>query len=253
MSEPLLRVEGISKAFGATEALHDVSFEVANGEVVALLGDNGAGKSTMIKVITGVFPPDRGRILFEGTEIHSPSPQLSRSLGIETVYQGAPLVDGISIYRNLFLGRESARRFGPFRVLSDRDMIRQSEEVLREIGIRVRDAEENVAILSGGERQAVSIGRCMHFGAKLLILDEPLNNLSLKETQVVLGHTQNARSKNVGVIFITHNIHQIFSVADRFVILEEGKKIADLRKEETDIDQLISVIAEGKYRASKVS
>ena len=248
----LLKVETVSKSFGATQALHHVSFDIKRHEIVGLLGDNGAGKSTMIKIITGVFPPDSGKIYFEGQEVNFPSPKEARGVGIETVYQGSPLIELLSISRNLFLGRERFKRRGPFRVMDQKTMLRESEHVLTDIGIRVRSAEEPVSILSGGERQAISIGRCMYFGAKLLILDEPLNNLSLKESNVVLDHVRQVRNKGVSVIFISHNIHQIHSVADRFVILEEGKKIADVSKEDTSLDEIISIIAEGKYRASKI-
>ena len=252
-NDVLLGIEAISKSFGATQALQRVSFEIKPQQIVGLLGDNGAGKSTLIKIITGVFPPDSGKIYFEGAAVNFPSPREARGIGIETVYQGSPLVELLSISRNLFLGREKFKRRGPFRVMDQNTMKRESETVLKDIGIRVRSTDEAVSILSGGERQAISIGRCMYFGAKLLILDEPLNNLSLKESEVVLDHIRTVRNKGVSVIFISHNMHQISSVADRYIVIEEGKKIADVRKEDTSIEELISIVAEGKYLASQIS
>jgi simple sugar transport system ATP-binding protein len=248
----LIEVRGISKTFGAVQALQGVSFGVRRSEIVGLLGDNGAGKSTTIKIITGVYPPDSGEILFEDRRVTFGSPKQSRDIGIETVYQGAPLIELLSIYRNFFLGREKVRRVGPLRLLDRRAMREECRASLTHIGVKVRTPEEPVAILSGGERQSISIGRCMHFGVKLLILDEPLNSLSLKETQVVLGHAQSVRDQGVSVIFISHNIHQLYPVADRFVIIEEGKVIENVEKKDTSLEQVIKVIAEGKYRASRM-
>jgi simple sugar transport system ATP-binding protein len=248
----LMEVQNVTKAFGAVQAIHGISFGIRRNEIVGLLGDNGAGKSTTIKIITGVYSPDYGEILFEGKKVRFRSPKESRDMGIETVYQGAPLIELLSIYRNFFLGREKLRSIGPFRVLNKKGMKEECERSLKHIGIRVRTSEEPVAILSGGERQSISIGRCMHFGVKLLILDEPLNNLSLKETQVVLGHAQAVRDQGVSVIFISHNIHQLYPIADRFVIIEEGKVIENVEKKDTSLEQVIRVIAEGKFRASRL-
>jgi simple sugar transport system ATP-binding protein len=248
----LMEVQNVTKSFGAVQALEGISFGIRRNEIVGLLGDNGAGKSTTIKIITGVYGPDRGEIFFEGRKVHFGSPKESRDVGIETVYQGAPLIELLSIYRNFFLGREKLRSIGPFHLLDKKAMKAECEASLKNIGIRVRTSEEPVVILSGGERQSISIGRCMHFGVKLLILDEPLNNLSLKETQVVLGHAQAVRDQGVSVIFISHNIHQLYPIADRFVIIEEGKVIENVEKKDTSLEQVIKIIAEGKYRASQL-
>jgi len=242
----LLKIEKLSKYFGPVHALKNVSFSVQQSEILGLLGDNGAGKSTLIKILTGVYPPTEGIIYFEGKRLNVPSPKEAREQGIETVYQGSPLIELLSIYRNFFLGREIRKKFGFFKVLDKEKMKKESEKVLNDIGVSVRSAEESVSNLSGGERQAVSIGRCMHFGAKLLILDEPLNNLSVKESRVVLKHATDVKRAGVSIIFIDHNIHHVYSVCDRFVILEKGEKIWEGKREEKKIDEIIEIIATGK-------
>lgn len=244
-SPPLVRMVNVSKRFGAVQALDSVSIEVRQGEVLGLLGDNGAGKSTLIKILAGVFPPDGGEIYFEEKRVYFSSPQEARSLGIETVHQQLSLVGIMNISRNFFLGRELTRKMGPVPVLDIKRMDRECEGVLKDIGVRVRSPDEFVSILSGGERQAISIGRAMYFGARLLILDEPMTALSVKETRVVLDHIEKVRESEVSIIFITHNVHHVYPVADRFVVLDRGLKIEEVDKEAVTAEDVIEIIATG--------
>ena len=240
---PLLEARGIAKAFGHIQALAGVDFHVGYREVVGLVGDNGAGKSTLIKILTGVYPPDAGQLFFEGRPITLASPQDARALGIETVYQDLALVEQMSIARNFFLGREPVRRIGPLPVLDTGTMHRVTERVLREIGITtLRSSAQDVGVLSGGERQAIAIGRTMHFGARLIILDEPTSALSVKETQKVLDYIEEARRRGLSVIFITHNLYHVYPVSDRMVVLDHGRKVGDFRRQEVSIEDLVALI-----------
>jgi len=242
----LVRMVDISKKFGAVHALDRVSIEVGYGEVLALLGDNGAGKSTLVKILSGVFPADQGEVYFDGKRVKFSSPQEARNLGIETVYQQLSLVGIMNLARNFFLGRELTRKIGPIQTLDLKRMEQECEKVLEEIGVRVRSPEEFVSVLSGGERQAISIGRAMYFGARLLILDEPMSALSVKETRVVIEHIKNAKESGTSIIFITHNVYHVYPVADRFVVLERGVKIEEVAKQDATPEDIIEVIATGK-------
>jgi simple sugar transport system ATP-binding protein len=248
--EPLVRMVNISKNFGTVQALKNVDFDVGYQEVMGLVGDNGAGKSTLIKILTGVFPPDTGEIYFEGKKVEIRSPKEARDLGIETVYQDLALITLMSISRNFFLGREPVVQVGPFRFMDKRKMDATVKKVLSEIGINVRSPEEPVAILSGGERQSVAIGRALHFGAKLLILDEPTSALSVRETHKVLDFILEAKERGLSIIFITHNIYHVYSVADRFTILEHGRKVATFKRTEVSAEDIIEIIRSG-YKEGK--
>lgn len=248
--EPLVRMVNISKNFGTVQALKNVDFDVGYQEVMGLVGDNGAGKSTLIKILTGVFPPDTGEIYFEGKKVEIRSPKEARDLGIETVYQDLALIPLMSISRNFFLGREPVVQVGPFRFMDKRKMDATVKKVLSEIGINVRSPEEPVAILSGGERQSVAIGRALHFGAKLLILDEPTSALSVRETHKVLDFILEAKERGLSIIFITHNIYHVYSVADRFTILEHGRKVATFKRTEVSAQDIIEIIRSG-YKEGK--
>lgn len=247
-AEPLVRMVGISKSFGRVQALKAVDFTVGHREVVGLLGDNGAGKSTLIKILCGVYPPDQGEIFFEGRRVFLNSPKQARTLGIEAAYQDLALITLMSIARNFFLGREPTRlsSFLPFRLLNHSYMTQVTQQALEEIGISIRSPEEPVAILSGGERQSIAIGRAIHFGVKLLILDEPTSALSIKEAAKVLHYVRQAKERGLSVIFITHNLHHVYPVADRFVVLHRGIKVGDLRKEETSQQEIEHLIVTGQ-------
>ncbi len=244
----VVRMENIVKRFGTVTALDGVNFTVNQQEVVALVGDNGAGKSTLIKILTGVYPPTEGHIYFEGRLVQIRSPREARALGIETVYQDLALVNLMSITRNFFLGRELVARVGPLHWLRLREMNEQTRASLRDIGIEVRSPTERVEKLSGGERQSIAIGRALHFGAKLLILDEPTSALSVAETQKVLTYTLNAKARGLSVIFITHNIHHVFLVADRYTIIRHGTLVGNYDKGELTHDDIADLIT-GKREA----
>ena len=244
---PVVMMRNIVKRFGTVTALDGVDFAVYPREVVALVGDNGAGKSTLIKILTGVHTPTSGTITFEGEAVQIRSPQAARGLGIETVYQDLALVDLMSITRNFFLGREIVGGLGPLRWLKLREMNAQTQDSLRDIGIEVRSPSEKVKMLSGGERQSIAIGRALRFGARLLILDEPTSALSVAETRKVLTYTLNAKDRGLSVIFITHNIHHVYLVADRYTILRHGKLVGNYMKSElteNDIADLITGVRE---------
>jgi simple sugar transport system ATP-binding protein len=233
---------GISRRFGHVTALSDVDLSLYEGEVLALLGDNGAGKSTLIKVLTGVYQPTAGSIQFDGSPISISSPTIARSLGIETVYQDLALIPRMSISRNFYLGRELTKQVGPFAVL-DRDRMREeSQTALADVGIAIRDTDEPVGSLSGGERQSIAIGRAVHFGSRLLILDEPTSALSIGETRKVLSYIRAAKSRGMSVIFITHNLHHVFEVSDRMTILAHGTKLGDYNRSEITEDEVADMI-----------
>ena len=238
----VVHMEHIVKRFGTVTALDGVNFTVNPREVVGLVGDNGAGKSTLIKVLTGVYPPTEGRMYIDSQLVEIRSPREARALGIETVYQDLALVNLMSITRNFFLGRELAARIGPLHWLNLREMDRQTRSSLRDIGIEVRSPTERVEKLSGGERQSIAIGRALHFGAKLLILDEPTSALSVAETRKVLNYTLNAKERGLSVIFITHNIHHVFMVADRYSVLRHGKVVANYAKGEVTQDDVANLV-----------
>lgn len=239
---PLIKMVNIGRRFGNIIALEGVNFEVGYQEVIGLLGDNGAGKSTLIKVLTGVHPSTSGQIYFEGQSVHMTSPQDARDLGIETVYQDLALVPLMNISRNFYLGREPAKWIGPLEILDKETMDNKTTTALSHIGIKIRGAAEPVGTLSGGERQSIAIGRAVHFGNKLLILDEPTSALSIGETRKVITYVKEAKSRGLSVIFITHNIHHVFEVADRFTIISHGHKVGDFRKDEVTQDEVAGMI-----------
>ena len=239
---PVIHMERIVKRFGTITALNGVDFTVHRHEVVGLLGDNGAGKSTLIKVLTGVHAPTSGQIYFEGEPVEIPSPREARAMGIETCYQDLALIPLMSITRNFFLGRELVRKLGPLEWLDMREMDRQTRESLKHIGIDIRSPSEKVGKLSGGERQSIAIGRARHFGAKVLILDEPTSALSVGETRKVLAYTQVAKERGLGVIFITHNVSHVFKVADRFFVIRRGGLVGTYDRSEVTEDDIADLI-----------
>lgn len=238
----VVHMEGIVKRFGTITALDDVDFSVRRPEVMALLGDNGAGKSTLIKVLTGVHTPTRGQIYFEGGPVQIRSPRDARALGIETVYQDLALINLMSITRNFFLGRELVHEFGPINWLDMGEMNDRTRQSLQEIGIAIRSPTERVGSLSGGERQSIAIGRALHFGAKVLILDEPTSALSVAETRKVLNYIRNARASGLSVIYITHNVHHVYQVADRYTILRQGQLVGTYEKGDLSEDDIADLI-----------
>lgn len=243
---PLLKMVNISKSFGEVKALSNVDFEVRHREIVGLVGDNGAGKSTLMKILMGVYPPDKGgEIYFKGKKVRFSSPSEARLFGIEPVYQDLALVNLMSLSRNFFLGRELLKRMGLFRFLDKKKMDDESTEALGDLGISVRDSKEMVAVLSGGERQSIAIGRALYFGVQLLVMDEPVAALSVKESAEVFNSLKKARENGISSIVIAHNIYQIYPVVDRFTILAHGKELGNFHKTQITADQVIKLITEG--------
>lgn len=238
----IVYMENIVKRFGTITALQGVNFGVKKHQVMALLGDNGAGKSTLIKILTGVHAPSSGQIYFEGRPVQINSPRDARDLGIETVYQDLALVNLMSITRNFFLGREMVRKIGPFNWLMRKEMNRLTRQALAQVGIEIRSPTEKVGKLSGGERQSIAIGRAMHFGAKLLILDEPTSALSVAETRKVLTYVTNAKERGLSVILITHNVNHAYQVADQFTIIRHGQNVGTYDRSEVTIDDIADLI-----------
>ena len=249
-NEVMLQVVRLSKSFGAVQSLDDVSFQVRRSEIVGLVGDNGAGKSTLVNLLMGVFSPDSGKIVFEGRDVSFASPRESRSVGIEPVYQHSAIIELMNMWRNFFLGREKTRKVGPFHVLRQKEMSAECFDVMNDIGVHVRSGEEGVNFLSGGERQSLCIGRCMKFGAKLLLLDEPTTALSIKETKKVLEFALSVRNKGMSEIIIDHNIYHIYPIVDKFVVLDRGKVVAELRKTDVTPEDVIKVITSGKAKTN---
>jgi len=245
-SQALLEMRGITKRFGPVVALDGVDFKVGRGEVVGLVGDNGAGKSTLAKIIVGYHQPDSGEMYFEGRRARFKSPAEARRAGIEIVYQDMALVPYLSVYRNLFLNRELTRRIGPFKVLDRARMKSLTAKLLEEIGIKRRDPDIQVGVLSGGERQSIAIARAVYFGAKLVILDEPTSALSIKESEKVLEYVSHLKSRGISSILISHNIYHVYSVADRIVVLDRGRKVMDVERKLVDPEDIIDVIAHRK-------
>lgn len=239
---PLVRMESITMRFGQVVALDRVDFEVGRREIMALMGDNGAGKSTLIKILTGIHAPTAGRIFFEGHQVEIHTPHDARALGIETVYQDLALVNLMSIGRNFFLGREPVRQIALFPWLDMERIAAETTRSLADIGIRIRSAGERVSTLSGGERQSIAIGRAVHFGAKLLILDEPTSALSVAESRKVLDYTLNAKERGLSVIFITHNVHHVMQVADRYTVIRHGRNVGTYGREEVSAEDISDLI-----------
>ena len=242
-----MELEDVSKSFGGTHALQHASMELFSGEVHCLLGDNGAGKSTLIKVMSGVYVPSSGRILVDGEPVTLASPRQAQELGIATVHQDVGMIPLMSVARNFYLGREPNKGWGPLRRF---DAARARATALDEVhamGItRVTDANQLVGTLSGGERQALGIARAIHFGAKVLILDEPTSALGVKEASVVLKQIDSARSRGLAVVLITHNASHALSIGDRFTVLIQGQVADQWARGERTRDQVLDLMAGGE-------
>jgi simple sugar transport system ATP-binding protein len=246
MSDYILELDRVTKYFGSVIALKDVTIRLKRGEVHCLLGDNGAGKSTLIKTLAGVHHPSEGVYRVDGQPVRFASPRAALDRGIATVYQDLALVPLMSIARNFFLGREPTRkRFGIFPVLDHGLMAKTSHARLSDMGTRIRDSEQVVGTLSGGERQCLAIVRAIHFGARVLILDEPTAALGVKQTANVLKLIANARARGISVIFITHNVHHAYPVGDTFTVLNRGQSLGTFAKSEIEKDALLNMMAGG--------
>jgi simple sugar transport system ATP-binding protein len=245
MPSPLLALTDVSKRFGAVQALDGVDFEVYAGEVVGLVGDNGAGKSTLIKIISGLHPHNEGTLKVDGTEQHFSTPRDSLDHGIATVYQDLAVVSLMEVWRNFFLGSEMSGSKFPLSGLKIKDMKRIADEELRKMGIVVKDINQPIGTLSGGQRQCVAIARAVYFGARVLILDEPTAALGVKQSGVVLKYTAAARDAGLGVVFITHNPHHAYLVGNHYIILKLGQTVLDKKRSEVTLDELTRQMAGG--------
>src|SRR6202140_2019749 len=240
---PLLEVRHVSKFFGSVIALKDISMEVRAGEVTCVLGDNGAGKSSLIKILSGVHTYDEGEFLVEGKPVRFSGPREARAAGISVVFQDLATVPLRSIWRNFFLGSEPTIGVGPVRRLNSGFAKRVMREEMHKMGIDVRDPNQAVGTLSGGERQCVAIARAVYFGAKVLILDEPTSALGVAQTSMVLKFVRQVRAKGLGLIFITHNVRHAYAVGDKFTVLNRGRTLGTFTKSEITLDDLQTKMA----------
>ena len=242
-SQSMIRCEKLNKWYGGIHALIDVSVDIKKGESVGLVGDNGAGKSTFIKILSGVHKQDSGQFYFDGKLTHIKNAKDSMSLGIETIYQDSALAPTLSIARNLFVGREPTNyNIGSFGLMDKSKMATEALEAIKRVELDLRSADDLVETLSGGERQGVVIARALYFRTKVLIMDEPTNHLSVKETAKVLNWIEKLKSEGTTCVFITHNLHHVYPVSDRLIVFARGEKIADVYKKDTSIEELTRMI-----------
>jgi simple sugar transport system ATP-binding protein len=244
--KPIVEMRGIEKHFGPVIALNGVSFDVRPGECHCLLGDNGAGKSTFIKTMSGVHKPTRGEILFEGRAMSFASPRDAMEAGIATVYQDLAMIPLMSVTRNFWMGREPVKRVGPFNFIDFKHANETTMEEMRKMGINLRSPDQAVGTLSGGERQTVAIARAVHFGAKVLILDEPTSALGVRQTANVLSTIDKVRKSGIGIVFITHNVRHAMAVGDRFTVLNRGKTLGTAYRGEITPEELQDLMAGGQ-------
>ena len=245
----ILEMCHISKTFGAVTALVDVSIKLRQGEVLALVGDNGAGKSTLIKILSGFHQPDSGTIVSKGKEVHFGSPRDARAHGIETVYQDLALIGDLSIYHNMFLGREYHKRILGLKLLDNRKMRDLAKTYLDTLGIEIPSVNSMVDLLSGGQRQSVAVARSIYSSPTVLVLDEPLAALGVREGAHVLGLIQSLRrQRNVSIILIVHNYNQVFEVCDRINFLHSGEIVLDASTSDTTEEELIRIVKSGLGR-----
>ncbi len=237
---PVLALKGVSKSFGAVKALTDIDFEVHDGEVVALVGDNGAGKSTMVKTIAGIHPADEGQILFAGEEVKINSPTDATDLGIATVYQDLALCDNLDVVENLFLGREESAGF--VRQLNETAMEKRTHDLLSRLAVTITDVRAEVGMMSGGQRQQVAIARSLLGEPKVVMLDEPTAALGVRQTAMVLSLIKRLREEGHGVVVISHNLADVFEVADRIFVLRLGQQAGDYAVGEASTEQIVGAI-----------
>ena len=241
---PVLELRGVSKAFGAVQALYEVDFHVAAGEVMALVGDNGAGKSTLIKCIAGIHPFDSGEIRFNGERVTIHGPKDAARLGIEVVYQDLALCDNLDVVENMYLGREALDNM---RRLDETSMEARAQETLRGLSVTtLRNVRSTVAGLSGGQRQSVAVAKAVMWNSKLVILDEPTAALGVAQTRQVLELVKRLGEQGLGVILISHNLHDVFEVADLITVLRLGQNVAEYKRTETNQQQVVEAITAGQ-------
>jgi D-xylose transport system ATP-binding protein len=239
---PLLELRGLSKSFGSVHALTEVNFEVMPGEVMALVGDNGAGKSTLIKCVAGTHAPDGGQTFFEGKEVHIHGPKDAARLGIEVVYQDLALCDNLDVVQNMFLGREMHR----FQILNEAAMEHRTAETLKSLAVTtISSVRQPVATLSGGQRQSVAVAKAVQWNSKLVILDEPTAALGVAQTEQVLALVRRLGEQGLGVVLISHNLHDIFETADRITVLRLGRDVGIFERRSTTQQAVVEAITAG--------
>jgi simple sugar transport system ATP-binding protein len=243
--EPLIEMLDVGKSYGAIRALQGINLTVNAGEITCVLGDNGAGKSTLIKIMSGLHPHNEGDLKIDGQEVVFSSPRESLDRGIATVYQDLAVVPLMEVWRNFFLGSEITSSRFPLAPMRVKEMKRIADEELRKMGIVVKDINQPIGTLSGGQRQCVAIARAVYFGARVLILDEPTAALGVKQSGVVLKYTAAARDAGLGVVFITHNPHHAFLVGDHFIVLKRGGMNLDAKRSEISLEDLTALMAGG--------
>ncbi|MFD0204513.1 MULTISPECIES: ATP-binding cassette domain-containing protein [Saccharothrix] len=243
MSEPILELRGINKSFGPVHVLHDIDFDVHPGQVTALVGDNGAGKSTLVKCIAGIHPTDSGQVLFNGEEVHIHGPRDAAHLGIEVVYQDLALCDNLDIVQNMFLGRER----GKLGMLDEADMEQAARKTLTSLSVRtVKSVRTQVASLSGGQRQTVAIAKAVLWNSKVVLLDEPTAALGVAQTRQVLDLVRRLAEQGLGVVLISHNMNDVFEVADRIACLYLGRMAAEVNTKDVTHGQVVELITAGR-------
>lgn len=243
---PIIQMQNIEKHFGSVIALAGVSVDIFPGECHCLLGDNGAGKSTFIKTMSGVHQPTHGDILFEGTPMHFADPRDAITAGIATVHQHLAMIPLMSVSRNFFMGNEPVKKIGPLQLFDHDYANNVTMEEMRKMGINLRGPDQAVGTLSGGERQTVAIARAVHFGAKVLILDEPTSALGVRQTANVLATIDKVRKQGIAVVFITHNVRHAMAVGDRFTVLNRGKTLGTAQRGEITPEELQDLMAGGQ-------
>ena len=239
---PLLSLENITRNFGAIEALRGITFGIHRGEVVALLGDNGAGKSTLVKIIAGGLQPTSGTMVFEGSPRNFSSPAEAKAAGIETVYQDLSLCTNVDVVANFFMGREIVKRYFGIPVLQEAEMHATAAAAIANAGTKIPSLRVNVEHLSGGQRQAIELNRFVHWGGKLVLLDEPFAALGVEQTRRGLDMVKRIAAQGIGVVIITHIMAQAFQVADRIVVIRHGKVAGNVRSGDTNPDEVVRMI-----------
>ena len=248
-SNSLVSMKNISKSFGSIEALKNANFDLNKGEILGLAGDNGAGKSTLVKILAGVFPYDSGKIFLEGNQVKLNSPKEAIQLGIESIYQDLALFEDMDLSRNVFIGREPVKnKLGG--LIKHLDMKKMNEETLKALKmtkINITDTSQLIHTLSGGQRQSVAVARAVYFRAKVVIMDEPTAALSVKEVQKILDLALELKAEGIDVIIITHNLHHMFSVADRITVLQQGTPVGERKIADTNIREIEKLIIGNEF------
>jgi len=239
---PVLEVRDVSKSFGKVQALRNVSMKVYRGDVVGLLGDNGAGKSTLIKIISGNHWSDKGEVYLNGEKCHFDSPAEAQAAGIETVYQNSPICENAAVSTNFFIGRELCAGVPGIRILKDRAMQEVTMQVLSEIGIEIPSVKAKMGLLSGGERQAIILGKFFHWGGKIALLDEPFAALGVAESRNALELIRQVSGRGLPIVIITHNIEHAFQVMNKYVVLRHGEVVGSGMRKDVSIEDVVSII-----------